>query len=121
MAMEKVTTNMAMTTTGMTITVTITGTRHEKDIHGWYSEHSSNLPPGLAKKDRLPPGLEKQLVRNGTLPPGLQKRIEPCPRDLEHYLPPPSPDCSHVLIGGHIVLLNRKTNVVVDFLNLESF
>jgi hypothetical protein len=92
---------------------------HEKDIHGWYSDHSSNLPPGLAKKDRLPPGLEKQLLRNGTLPPGLQKRIEPCPRDLEHYLPPPPPDCSHVLIGGHVVLLNRKTNVVVDFLHLE--
>jgi hypothetical protein len=94
---------------------------HEKNVHDWYSDHSSNLPPGLAKKDRLPPGLEKQLVRRGTLPPGLQKRIEPCPGDLEHYLPPPPPDCLHVLIGGHIVLLNRKTNVVVDFLHLELF
>ena len=92
---------------------------HDKEIHIWYSGHAGNLPPGLAKKDQLPPGLEKQLVRNGTLPPGLQRRIEPCPRDLERYLPPPPPDCSHILIGGHIVLLNRKTNVVVDFVHLE--
>jgi len=26
-----------------------------------------------------------------------------------------------VLIGGHIVLLNRKTNVVVDFMHVELF
>ncbi len=93
----------------------------DREVHEWYDSHRNDLPPGLAKRDQLPPGLEKQLVRRGTLPPGLQKRIEPCPRDLERYLPPPPPDCSHVLIGGHIVLLNRKTNVVVDFLHVEFF
>lgn len=99
------------------------GYYHERDhdIHEWYYAHQNSLPPGLAKKDHLPPGLEKQLVRKGSLPPGLQKRIEPCPPDLDHYLPPPPPDCSHVLIGGHIVLLNRKTNMVVDFLHVELF
>src|SRR5882757_9570087 len=83
-------------------------------LRGWYSERESHLPPGLAKKDRLPPGLEKQLVRNGTLPPGLQKRFYPAPVELERRLPPPPPDCAHVLISGHIVLLNRKTNLIVD-------
>jgi len=39
--------------------------------------------------------------------------------DLERFLPPP--DCAHVLINGHIVLLNRRTNVVVDFVHLELF
>lgn len=29
---------------------------HDRDVRGWYDEHQSNLPPGLAKKDRLPPG-----------------------------------------------------------------
>ena len=97
---------------------------HYKDgdreaIRGWYDEHKRNLPPGLAKRDQLPPGLEKQLVRRGTLPPGLQKRLQPCPEDLERRLPPPPPDCAHVLIGGHIVLLNRRTNLVVDIFHLE--
>ena len=87
---------------------------HREEIRGWYSERENHLPPGLAKKDRLPPGLEKQLVRNGTLPPGLQKRFYPAPVELERRLPPPPPDCAHVLIGGHIVLLNRKTNLIVD-------
>lgn len=94
---------------------------HDKDIHDWYSKHGDNLPPGLAKKDRLPPGLEKQLVRRGTLPPGLQKKIQPCPPEIVRYLPPPPRDCENVLIGGHIVLLNRRTNVVVDFVHVELF
>jgi hypothetical protein len=93
---------------------------HDREIRDWYGEHESHLPPGLAKKDRLPPGLEKQLVRRGTLPPGLQKRLQPCPEDLERRLPPPPPECAHVLIGGHIVLLNRRTNIVVDVFHLEG-
>jgi Ni/Co efflux regulator RcnB len=92
---------------------------HEKDIRGWYSESGGHLPPGLAKKDQLPPGLEKQLVRRGTLPPGLQKRMYPCPEELERRLPPPPPDCAHILVGGHIVLFNRRTNVVVDIFHFE--
>src|SRR5215472_11031890 len=88
--------------------------QNEHAIRTWYAENQGNLPPGLAKKDRLPPGLEKQLVRKGTLPPGLQKRIYPCPIELERQLPPPPPETRHVLVGGNIVLLNRKTNVVVD-------
>ena len=93
---------------------------HDREtMRGWYGEHQNNLPPGLAKKDRLPPGLEKQLVRRGTLPPGLQKRLQPCPEDLERRLPPPPPECAHVLVGGHIVLLNRRTNVVVDVVHFE--
>lgn len=94
---------------------------HDRDeIHGWYVEHANDLPPGLAKKDQLPPGLQKQLVRRGTLPPGLQKKIQPCPEELERRLPLPPPDCAHVVIGGNLVLLNRKTNVVVDFMFLDA-
>jgi len=93
---------------------------HDREaMRGWYDKHENNLPPGLAKRDRLPPGLEKQLVRRGTLPPGLQKRLQPCPRDLERQLPPPPPECAHLLIGGHIVLLNQRTNVVVDVVHFE--
>lgn len=91
--------------------------RDREVLRGWYDEHRDQLPPGLAKKDRLPPGLEKQLVRRGTLPPGLQKRLQPCPEELERRLPPPPPDCAHLVIGGHLVLLNRKTNIIVDIFN----
>jgi hypothetical protein len=93
--------------------------RDRDAMRGWYNDHRNQLPPGLAKKDRLPPGLERQLVRRGSLPPGLQKRLQPVPEDLEQRLPPPPPECAHVLIGGHIVLLNRRTNIIVDVFHFE--
>jgi len=46
--------------------------RDREVLRGWYGEHQSQLPPGLAKKDRLRPAWKRQLVRRGTLPPGLQ-------------------------------------------------
>jgi hypothetical protein len=85
----------------------------------WYVEHENHLPPGLAKKDRLPPGLERQLVVRGHLPPGLERQIEPAPVEIVRVLPPPPPDCEHVVIGGHIVLLNRKTQIVLDIFHFE--
>lgn len=93
---------------------------HDRDeMRSWMVANQSHLPPGLAKKDRLPPGLEKQLVVRGTLPPGLQKKIEPVPVELERRLPPPPPDCEHVVIGGHIVLMNRRTSIVLDIFHVE--
>jgi Ni/Co efflux regulator RcnB len=92
--------------------------RDHEVMHGWYQSHRGNLPPGLAKKDRLPPGLERQLELRGTLPPGLRGRIYVVPVDLERELPPPPPNCEHVFIGGHVVLLNRSTFVVVDVFHL---
>jgi hypothetical protein len=52
-------------------------------------------------------------------PPGLQKRVQPCSREMEHMLPPPPPDCTHVVIGGHFVSLNKRTDVVMDIFHFE--
>jgi len=88
---------------------------HDRDqMRRWYAGHDGHLPPGLAKKDRLPPGLERQLRVRGTLPPGLQKKMMPCPEELERRLPPPPPGSAHVVIGGNIVLVNRSSYVVLD-------
>jgi hypothetical protein len=90
--------------------VQVTFSSRERDIlRGWHREHENNLPPGLAKRDRLPPGLESQLRERGTLPPGLQKKIVPLPADLARRLPPPPSGCSRVVIGGNIVLMDTKT------------
>ncbi len=92
---------------------------HDREIRGWYHEHYSHLPPGLAKRDRLPPGLERQLIVRGTLPPGLQRRMQPCPRELEVMLPPPPPNYVHVVIGGNLVLYNRANFQIADVFHLE--
>ena len=92
---------------------------HDRDLHDWYREHYNNLPPGLAKRDRLPPGLERQLVVRGTLPPGLRREMHPCPPEVVSYLPPPPSGYMHTIIGGHIVLVNRKTFFVLDVFHFE--
>jgi Ni/Co efflux regulator RcnB len=92
---------------------------HDRDLHEWYRTHYENLPPGLAKRDRLPPGLEAQLVVRGTLPPGLQKKMQPCPSELERVLPPPAPGYVHVVIGGNLVLLNRANFQIADVFHFQ--
>jgi hypothetical protein len=93
---------------------------HDREIHDWYRAHYQHLPPGLAKRDRLPPGLERQLVVSGTLPPGLQKKMQPCPRELETMLPPPPPNYVHVVIGGNLVMYNRATLQIGDVFHLDA-
>ncbi len=92
---------------------------HGDQVRGWYREHHEHLPPGLAKRDRLPPGLERQLVVRGTLPLGLQRKMQPCPPDLERMLPPPPPNYAHVVIGGNLVLLNRANFQIADVFQIE--
>src|SRR5574340_457409 len=71
-----------------------------------FSSGKSGLPPGLAKRDRLPPGLERQVQRNGTLPPGLQKRVQPLPGACEAGLPRLPVDWRRVILGDRILLLD---------------
>ena len=92
---------------------------HDRELHDWYRANYNHLPPGLGKRDRLPPGLERQLVVRGTLPPGLRRQMHPCPVEVERTLPPPPPGYMHTAIGGHIVLVNRRTFFVLDVFHFE--
>lgn len=80
---------------------------------------TSNLPPGLAKRDRLPPGLERQVQRNGTLPPGLQKRVQPLPGVCSSRLPRLPVDWVRVILGRRVLLLDPAQKIV-DLMNLDS-
>ena len=93
---------------------------HDRDIHDWYRAHYSHLPPGLAKRDRLPPGLERQLIVNGTLPPGLRGRVQPCPHELEAMLPPPPPNYVHVFVGGNLVMYNSVNFQIGDVFHFDA-
>jgi Ni/Co efflux regulator RcnB len=94
---------------------------HDRDrMRGWYHDRDDDhLPPGLAKRDRLPPGLERQLQVRGTLPPGLRKKLMPCPEELEQRLPPPPVGYQHFVIGGHVALVNPSTYLVLDLFHFE--
>jgi hypothetical protein len=89
--------------------------RDRELIHEHYAgRRSKPLPPGLAKRDRLPPGLEKQLRKDGQLPPGLQRGA--LPYSLESRLSPLPQGYARVIVGGSVVLENTNTRVVVDII-----
>ncbi|GAC1701153.1 MAG: hypothetical protein NVS9B4_03920 [Candidatus Acidiferrum sp.] len=85
-------------------------------IIDWFRSTGSDLPPGLAKRDRLPPGLEKQLRERGTLPPGLQKRVQPLPYELESRLHRLPAGYSRVVVSGNVVVMDDRTSVICDII-----
>lgn len=93
-------------------------TDDDRGIIGEYfrRHETSGLPPGLAKRDTLPPGLEKQLRERGTLPPGLQKKIQPLPVDLDGRLHRLPGGYRRVIIGRHVIVLGEKTSIIYDIL-----
>ena len=93
--------------------------RERQIISDCFVADRSNLPPGLAKKDRLPPGLDRQLRRNGTLPPGLQKRVQPLPGVCTARLPRLPRDWARVVLSGRIILLD-PANRIVDFFWMDA-
>jgi hypothetical protein len=83
----------------------------------YFQRSPSGLPPGLAKRGgQLPPGLQKHLQRNGTLPPGLQKRLQPLPTTLEIQLPSLPDIWGRVILGPHVLLIDRRTSQILDVL-----
>ncbi len=76
------------------------------------AKNAKHIPPGLARKDKLPPGLQKHIIERGTLPPGLEGRRLPV--TLERTLSPLKPGYIRLRIGGDVFLLDEKTRVVFD-------
>lgn len=72
------------------------------------------LPPGLAKREQLPPGLQQHLERHGKLPPGLEKKR--LPGDLNKRLSPVPKGYKRLTVGRDVVLVDERTQVIVDIL-----
>ncbi len=86
--------------------------RERQIISDCFVDNRSGLPPGLAKRDSLPPGLERQLKRNGTLPPGLQKRVQPLPDVCTARLPRLPRDWARVVLSGRVILVDPMQRIV---------
>jgi hypothetical protein len=79
---------------------------------------SKSLPPGLAKRGELPPGLARQLVRNGELPPGLEGRD--LPPDLLDRLPRLDSAYRYMIADNKVMLVKRATNTILDLLTVAA-
>jgi hypothetical protein len=78
--------------------------------------HGGSLPPGLAKRESLPPGLRKQLHEGGALPPGLQKRLVPVPSPLLVRLPPVPTYYRRYFAGDDLIVVNTRTNRIATII-----
>ncbi|HVP47337.1 MAG TPA: hypothetical protein VMT32_12165 [Bryobacteraceae bacterium] len=89
--------------------------RHDRQYRGHYRgdndryEHKHH-----GRAEGLPPGLERQLERNGHLPPGLEKKMYPVPEVVCRRLPPLPEGCARGYYGGHVIVYNLHTSVILD-------
>jgi hypothetical protein len=70
------------------------------------------LPPGLAKRETLQPGLQKRIDRGQPLPPGLQARL--LPYELEERLSPLPRGYIRIKTGGQVAIKDVIADIIVD-------
>ena len=86
----------------------------------WYNQHQSNPPAGLRSRDRLSADQESRLQPGRPLDPDLRQREHSVPRDLSRQLPPPPPNHRYVAIGGHVGLVDQRTQTLRDVIHLHK-
>ncbi len=76
-----------------------------------------NIPPGLARKGGLPPGIYKQLVRGGHLPREIV--FYPLPRELRKQLPRHAGH-EYYIADDKVLLVRVGANLIVDVLTVAA-
>jgi hypothetical protein len=90
-------------------------------LRGYYKsnpESRKQLPPGLAKKDKLPPGWQKKLAVGERVPDDVWAHRVPVPREIKLGDTPAG--AINVRINDKIVRVAERTREVLDVLNLPS-
>ncbi|HEY0664186.1 MAG TPA: hypothetical protein VGD18_06230 [Thiobacillaceae bacterium] len=83
-------------------------------IHDYYRDYYRSLPPGLAKKGKVPPGHAFRMRRNYGVPPDVA--WEHLPADVERRLSRLPDGYARIVIGADVGIMNTRTRVVVDLL-----
>lgn len=81
---------------------------HHRVIREYVTRGS--LPPGLAKRRLLPPGLARQLREDGELPPGLQAYFTPVPQEIQVRFPALPEHYRRYFAGNHFVVVDTRSN-----------
>lgn len=94
----------------------------ERDEIRYYFESNPSarqqLPPGLAKQNKIPPGWQKKIGVGQRVPDDIWAYRVPLPPDILVKLPPPPPGVIHVRIQDHVLKVIEKTHEVLDDLGL---
>ena len=92
-----------------------TGNDREYVDHGDKKKKGGkSMPHGLAKRENLPPGLQKQIDETGRLPPGLAKRD--LPPELVRRLPKRGKGQEVVWVDNDVYLIETATRAVLDII-----
>ncbi len=81
-------------------------------------DNRRELPPGLRDRDRLPPGIERQVQRGWVIDRDYRQQLYPVPVVLVRRFAPPPEGCRYVFFGGRIVLVDPGFRVL-DMLQLN--
>ena len=96
------------------------GNERDEIVHYFESHPSAyeQLPPGLAKKNKIPPGWQKKLAVGERIPDDIWVHRVPLPHDILVKLPPPPPGVIHVRIQDHVLKVIENTHEVLDKIGL---
>lgn len=83
-------------------------------IRDYYAPRYRGLPPGLAKKGKVPPGHAKKLYRGASIPHDYPWKA--IPHDLEDRLDRLPEGYVRVIVGADIGIMKVRTRIVVDLL-----
>lgn len=89
--------------------------RDRNNIQACFNDRANDLPPGLARRDTLPPGLDRQLQRDGTLPPGIERRVQELPDVCAQNLPQLPQDLDRVVYMRRVMLIDRSNRILDEF------
>lgn len=91
------------------------------EIRGYFKANPkarSQLPPGLAKKNKIPPGWQKKLARGERIPDDVWSHRVPLPREIESKLPRLEDGVVRVRIDDRVVRVAERTREVLDIIDL---
>lgn len=82
---------------------------------------AKRLPPGLAKKNKLPPGWQKKMARGEVVPDDVWRHRVQLPQDVVRKLPPNPPGTVIVRVDDKVVRVIENTREILDIFGLPSF
>jgi hypothetical protein len=88
-------------------------------VNGWWGEHRTHPGIGFRVEDRLPADWVPRLQAGLVFDAGWRARLHPVPVDLYRRLPPPPPHFTYYVVGGHVVLVDRRNWRVADVIRVE--
>jgi hypothetical protein len=96
------------------------GDERDEIVHYFNANPSAReqLPPGLAKKNKIPPGWQKKIGVGQRIPDDVWAYRVPLPHEVLVKLPPPPPGVIHVRIHDHVLKVIEETHEVLDKIGL---